>query len=475
MGRKLLGSVLALLAFAILWAFGPGCKSSVPPTSAMSTSAGVPIQSCPPVLFEGFESLSTGVASNGTTFYVTDRGITINDYDLTDAGTTFSSVLGLSNFGATQGTHSLDLDIIKAFSYNQTMFQMFGFSPNVWNTVAQLKMDITVDPSVVAGNTYSFMNLVGYSTSTGVYFTPISSDAPNVTAGTQTITWNINFSAGVINPAAPMDRLYIIYNRSTPNAGQGIGNIYIDNMRLVYNADHCPSSPTATPTPLATTSPVPTPTPQLCGIAPTSTPALLDDMEDGNNQVLLNECRNGYWYAYNDGTAGGIQKTGAVTWSPTYTFTMASGGVGVGYGCTGTSNDAVEVSTNAGFTNYGAGFGCNLTTSTSTGLFDAQYYGYTGVQFCAKNTTGPLSPTCFLQEREPVTLFNPSGSGTTVLAFQTTNSLTTSWTSISVPFSSVTLSSPSTLTLDTTALFGLQWQVNASTTTDVWIDNIVFY
>jgi hypothetical protein len=220
---------------------------------------------------------------------------------------------------------------------------------------------------------------------------------------------------------------------------------------------------TSTPT-LASMIISPTPS-----CASTSTPALIDDMEDGNNQVLPDECRDGYWYAYNDGSAGGVQKTGSVTVTTGYTFTMGLGGVG--FGCTGTSTRAVEVSTNAGFTAYGGGFGCNIYTTS--GPFNAASYSYTGIQFCAKNTTGALSPTFMIQEQVPVTMIQATGSGVTVVTFQTTNSMNTSWASISVPFTSV--SGPSTFTLNSSYLFGAQWQVNASTATDIWIDNLSFY
>jgi hypothetical protein len=225
----------AAAVVAALWIGGLGCQQNVPPTTALIVTP------CPtPILIDGFEQLTYHLTAGGVTFCVTGQGVTLNDPDLSDAGTTYCSTLFRSNLYVTQGNYSLDVNINKGFQYNQTMFQMFGFNPNVWNNMAQLKIDVTVDPSVVAGASWSYLNLAAYSTSSNIYFGTITYDAPTVTAGTQTITWNLwnfNLTSGALLPTDKLDRIYFNYNRSTPGPGQGIGNMYFDNMRLIQT---CP-------------------------------------------------------------------------------------------------------------------------------------------------------------------------------------------------------------------------------------------
>jgi hypothetical protein len=198
----------------------------------------------------------------------------------------------------------------------------------------------------------------------------------------------------------------------------------------------------------------------------TSTPALVDDMEDNNNEVLFNECRGGYWYYYHDPSPLGIQTTGGYEYplilTPGYTPTPQSGlsmaVTGVGYGCTGASGHALEISTNNRFTSWGAGFGLNFINpppapNTYAILFDAS--SYTGIRFCAKNSTGNLVVTFMLTDD---------------VAARTTNvTLTSAWQQYAFSFGSVFPS------LNRNKLFNAQWQVNQSTASDIWIDNLEFY
>jgi hypothetical protein len=101
-------------------------------------------------------------------------------------------------------------------------------------------MDLTVDPSVVAGASYHTMELVANTSAIrgtnpyGTYFQLIASNYPVINAGTQTITFYIDFGAGLIKPGDPITQLQFVYNS---NATTGTGNIYVDNMRLIQN---CP-------------------------------------------------------------------------------------------------------------------------------------------------------------------------------------------------------------------------------------------
>jgi hypothetical protein len=215
------GSVRSALAFALLlaaglWAAGLGCKQNIPPATAFIVTP------CPtPILFNDCESLT----SNGSWNAI--------------SGITYTSILSVSNLYFTQGAHSLDVDITTPVAYNQNMMILSGFTPNVWANYTQLTMDVTVDPTVVAGASYGQFDLIGNANVAGKYFSTFTSNAPNLLAGSQSVTWNIDFSVagGTLQPTDSLYSIYFIYNRSTPSTGQGIGNIYVDNIRLIQN---CP-------------------------------------------------------------------------------------------------------------------------------------------------------------------------------------------------------------------------------------------
>lgn len=222
---------------------------------------------------------------------------------------------------------------------------------------------------------------------------------------------------------------------------------------------------TATPTQTIAPTNTSIPTPAYPTCTDTSTPTLIDDMEHASsNQVLKNQCRTGYWYNYNDGTAGGVQKTGGVT-SP-FTF----GSPGVGYDGTGTSGYCVEVSTNTGFSNYGAGFG--FAFLNPQGNYNA--FGYHGIQFYAKNTTG--SPTvAFAVTDNAVVNAVPAYS----IGPHTFNlSFTSSWLLYQVSMSQLA-AAPNAYggptVFDPSQIQQVQWSVGKTVASDIWIDNVSFY
>jgi len=209
-----------------------------------------------------------------------------------------------------------------------------------------------------------------------------------------------------------------------------------------------------------TITPIPTPAYPTC--TNVSTPTLIDDMENNSNALLHNQCRTGYWYSYNDGTAGGVQKTGGVT-SP---FTLGSPGVGING--TGTSNYCIEVSTNTGFTGYGAGFGFSFLTPQ--GNYNA--YGYHGIQFYAKNTTGSPTVAFAITDNDVVASNYAIGPHTVNMAY------TSSWALYQVSMAQMIASSNSYGTptvFDPSRIQQVQWSVGTGVASDIWIDNVSFY
>jgi len=212
MKRLLWMAPISLMILTALWVGSQGCHEVsgpvFPPTPTGTPTA---TATCPPTLFNGCETLT----DNGT---------------WNPVGIVYTTALSLSTLNVTQGTHSLDVDITTAAGFNQNMLILTGFTPNVWSNVYQLEMDVTVDPSVVAGAGYHTLLFVVDSSSAGKYFTFITNDTNTLNAGFQTLSWKINFSAGTMPPSAQLSKITFIYNN---NATGGTGNIYVDNIRLV--------------------------------------------------------------------------------------------------------------------------------------------------------------------------------------------------------------------------------------------------
>jgi hypothetical protein len=85
---------------------------------------------------------------------------------------------------------------------------------------------------------------------------------------------------------------------------------------------------------------------------------LIDDLADGNDQILKQEGRSGTWYVYNDGTGTQVPPPGSAI-TPTNSRICTSG---------------------FGFAGWGAGVGLNLNTdNVNVCTYDASVY--TGVKF----------------------------------------------------------------------------------------------
>ncbi len=82
------------------------------------------------------------------------------------------------------------------------------------------------------------MELDADSTVQGVYGSSISPGSGNLVGGVeQTVALPVSFGAGTITSTSPLSKLYFILNSGGTTAAN-VGNIYIDNIRLVSSA--CP-------------------------------------------------------------------------------------------------------------------------------------------------------------------------------------------------------------------------------------------
>lgn len=193
---------------------------------------------------------------------------------------------------------------------------------------------------------------------------------------------------------------------------------------------------------------------------PCSGDGVLDDGEDGNNQVLPAKGRGGYWYTFVD-TAGSSISPAAGQ------FEMAQGG---GSGSTYAARMTGKVGT--GQVVF-AGMGLNFTEPK--GQYDAS--AYKGLSFKAKKGAGASK----VRLKVPDVSTDPDGKvcGDCFNDFGADIELTDAWTTYVFPFSSMRQlpgwGSPHPASIDPTKLYGVQFQVNTpGAAFEIWVDDLRF-
>jgi len=204
---------------------------------------------------------------------------------------------------------------------------------------------------------------------------------------------------------------------------------------------------------------------------------LVDDMLGMGGAIIACGGRMGYWYTYDDGTAG-------ATLTPTagmpFTFTAISGTGPAGGGPDGGPATMAAMMSGMGFTVYGAGMGFDLNSAggaAAKGSYNAS--AYSGISFWAMGSAGGV-----VRFNVPDKDTDPSGgvcSGTG--ANQCTDdhghtlTLTTSWQQFSFTWAELTQQGYGYVeaSIDTAALVSMKFQVNSPTGTfDVWVTDIAF-
>jgi hypothetical protein len=190
--------------------------------------------------------------------------------------------------------------------------------------------------------------------------------------------------------------------------------------------------------------------------------ALIEDLEDGNEQIALRCGRSGLWFTYNDGTTGGVQ-----TPDPSVPCLPST--------ATGRAGSTWAAHTQgSGFASWGGGIGFHFVSSSKP--YDLR--PYTGIGFWAR--VGAGSKTSMRidfpdGETDPGGGLCVIGSTTqpcfdhfgTVLTFDTT------WKYYVVRFSTLKQGGwgwarPS---FDPSKVFGLQLQAGAGGSFDLWLDD----
>ena len=203
---------------------------------------------------------------------------------------------------------------------------------------------------------------------------------------------------------------------------------------------------------------------------PTPNPILIDDVEDGDNQISIVNGRNGYWSTAADAIGSTVG-----TASGTTVFGDTSPGVGLGG--TGTSSYCAQITgvlTNPSGANYP--FAAVQANFVTVGGYDASGYGYTGVRFDIKaNLTGPcFAPYVRFQMVDGTTLTSADANGVNLTLPQG------AWTPVTVFFNQMMTTGRSggvtqTHVLDLTTLQNVQWQVTyPGITYSVSVDNVQF-
>jgi endoglucanase len=191
---------------------------------------------------------------------------------------------------------------------------------------------------------------------------------------------------------------------------------------------------------------------------------VVDDGEDGNNQVIVQKGRSGYWYTFVDKAGSSILPTAGDQGG---TFTMAAGGASA-------SAMAAHMTGKIGMGSVVfAGMGLNFTDPK--GAYDAS--AYKGIAFWAKKGEG----TGKVRLKVPDTDTDPDGKVCTECFndFGADLELSSEWAKYVVPFSTMkqmpSWGSPRPPAVIPSKLYGVQFQANTpGASFDIWVDDLQF-
>lgn len=207
---------------------------------------------------------------------------------------------------------------------------------------------------------------------------------------------------------------------------------------------------------------------------------MIDDLDDGDDAIIITEERAGDWYVFNDETSGGEQ-----TPSADGSFTPEAGGP------EGSSYAAHTFG--SGFTEWGAGIGFDVNNGAgdetadagakasvgTKGTFDAS--AFTGVAFMAKGNVSlraMISVLAVVAEEEGGTCVQGATDADLCdnshgLSFN----LTDSWQQYKLPFDQVTQEEGwgQTVDFDPATIVSILFQTGPGEDFDVWVDEIGFY
>lgn len=154
----------------------------------------------------------------------------------------------------TEGSSCMKVHIQSGTGWNNSVCNLLGFTPNVWNDVAQLRMDVYADPALIAASG-AWHQLFLVADVGGAAQTVISNPSLfSLNAGANSLAFNINVSLSGKAPTSAITGLYFVFN----SQNGATGDLYVDNLRL---ARGCRFTETPTPPVTATFTQTPTPSP----------------------------------------------------------------------------------------------------------------------------------------------------------------------------------------------------------------------
>jgi hypothetical protein len=183
-------------------------------------------------------------------------------------------------------------------------------------------------------------------------------------------------------------------------------------------------------------------------------------MEDGDSTISPGGGRISYWYAFNDGTAAGMQTPAS---GADFTMSSISGG-------RGSSTQAAHTS-GSGFADF-AGMGFGLLDASGK---DCPYNAgsYTGIRFWAR---GNVAVRVGVQM--PDTVPADQGGTCSSMCFDTHGAvvnLTNDWQSFEFEWSELTQQNfGAVVTFDAARILAIQFQTESGNNFDFWIDDIEF-
>ncbi len=194
--------------------------------------------------------------------------------------------------------------------------------------------------------------------------------------------------------------------------------------------------------------------------------AVIDDSEDNDHRLLTQGERGGYVYTFLDEAGSSVEPLAGRLGG---TFAQSEGG----------ANGSMYAARFHGKTSGGAivfaGFGLNFTDPKTP--YDAQ--AYEGISFFARRGADSVSS---LRVKVPDTATDAEGGRCTECFndFGTDVELTEDWQQHTLSFQDLSQlpgwGSPRPGSVDSAALYGIQFQVNSpGSSFDVWIDDVSFY
>jgi hypothetical protein len=195
---------------------------------------------------------------------------------------------------------------------------------------------------------------------------------------------------------------------------------------------------------------------------------LLDDLEDGDGNILPCIGRNGTWYAANDGTAG------TQVPDPTVRFFPVTPGHASAYSAHSSGN---------GFTLGGAQIGFTFANLPTGGRAQYDVSAHTGVQYWGKSAkTGYILYLNFPdRDSDPAGgVCKPGGAGG---AYRCDDHYgkgytftTTDWTFVQIPFSALGTDYTEPTTFDKAHVYAVEFHASPKDMPfEMWVDDIAFY